>query len=152
MTATKTSLKMWSRAASNFIILIPSLSVCKMLAVALCTIDITNFGSVLWLRHWTWYLLRVLSGESHVHQQIYVIFEDFYRQKKQNPYVVVNFLSQVIFVFLLFWGMVTCAKTRLDMEKRVQMSDFIHKCSVITVGKMYMIQHFTKNCMDSRMS
>ena len=23
--------------------------------------------------------------ESHVHQQIFVIFEDFYRQKKQNP-------------------------------------------------------------------
>ena len=38
------------------------------------------------------------------------------------------------------------------MEKRVQMSDFIHKCSVITVDKMYIIQHFTKDCMDSRMS
>ena len=117
MTATKTSLKMWSHAASNFIILIPSLSVCQMLAVALCTIDITNFGSVLWLRHWTWYLLRVLSGESHVHQQIYVIFEDFYCQKKQNPYVVVNFLSQVIFVFLLFWGMVMCASEVETKEK-----------------------------------
>ena len=45
-----------------------------------------------------------------------------------------------------------CAKTGLNMEKRVQMSDFIHKCSVITVGKMYIIQHFTKNCMDSKMS
>ena len=29
-----------------------------------------------------------------------------------------------------------CAKTRLNMEKPVQMSDFIHKGSVITVGKM----------------
>ena len=45
-----------------------------------------------------------------------------------------------------------CAKTGLNMEKRVQMSDFIHKCSVITVGKMYITQHFTKNCMDSKMS
>ena len=24
-------------------------------------------------------------GESHVGQQIFVVFEDFYRQKKQNP-------------------------------------------------------------------
>ena len=97
---------MWSRAASNFIILIPSL------------FDITNFGSLLWLRHWTWYLLRVLYGESHIHQQIYVIFEDFYRQKKHNPDVVVNFLSQVIFVFLLFWDMVMYANEVETKEKR----------------------------------
>ena len=116
MTATKTSLKMWSCAASNFIILIPSLSVRQMLAIALCTFDITNFGSLLWLRHWTWYLLRVLYGESHIHQQIYVIFEDFYRQKKHNPVVVV--LSQVIFVFLLFWDMVMYANEVETKEKR----------------------------------
>ena len=110
-------LKMWSRAASNFIILIPSLSVHQMLAIALCTFDITNFRSLLWLRHWTWYLLRALYGESHVHQQIYVIFEDFYRQKKQNPYVVVNFLSQVIFVLLLFCGMLMYANEVETKEK-----------------------------------
>ena len=28
-----------------------------------------------------------------------------------------------------------CAKTRLNMEKPVQMSDFIHKGGVIIVGK-----------------
>ena len=59
-----------------------------------------------------------MYGESHVHQQIYVIFEDFYRQKKQNPYVVVDFLSQVIFVLLLFCGMVMYANEVETKEKR----------------------------------
>ena len=60
----------------------------------------------------------MLYGESHVNQQIYVIFEDFYRQKKQNPYVVVNFLYQVIFVLLLFCGMVMYANEVETKEKR----------------------------------
>ena len=34
-----------------------------------------------------------------------------------NVYVVVNFLSQVIFVFLLFWGMVMYANEVETKEK-----------------------------------
>ena len=59
-----------------------------------------------------------MYGESHVHQQIYIIFEDFYCQKKQNPDVVVNFLSQVILVFLLFCGMVMYTNEVGTKEKR----------------------------------
>ena len=38
------------------------------------------------------------------------------------------------------------------MEKPVQLSDFMHNGGVITVGKMYIIRHFTKTFMDSRTS
>ena len=31
------------------------------------------------------WIKKVLYGESHVGQQIFAVFEDFYCQKKQNP-------------------------------------------------------------------
>ena len=57
-----------------------SFTVCR---IAPCTNDVTNFGCPLWLTHW----LDPYKSfwESHLCRRIYVVLEDFYRQKKQSP-------------------------------------------------------------------
>ena len=80
--------------------------------------------------------------KNHVRQQIFVIWEYFFCEKKQNP---------AWFSIIYILKIINVCQDIVNMEKNYTDEWFYFSCSVGTVGKI-LLQYFTKECMVSRAS
>ena len=62
--------------------------------------------------------VRAVEISASAAEMVFTMELNFERDKNGDVCVVVNFLSQLIFIFLLFWGMVMCAYEFETKEKQ----------------------------------
>ena len=62
--------------------------------------------------------VRAVEISASVAEMVFTMELNFERDKNGDVCVVVNFLSQLIFIFLLFWGMVMYAYEFETKEKQ----------------------------------
>ena len=79
------------------------------------------------------------AGVTRVKLYTVGLFSFLFLLKVANVYVVVNFLSQLIFIFLLFWGMVMYANEFETKEKQKLTKIKKINCNMYTVFKLIIL-------------
>ena len=82
----------------------------KLTALCLCTNDVTNFQSLLWLRHWTWSVEQFYMGKSHLPTNLRHLWRFLWLKETKSSLFSITYILTIINV---------CQKTRLNIENPV---------------------------------
>ena len=86
-------------------------------ANCLCTNDVTNFQSLLWLRHWTWSIEKFYKGKSHLPTNLCHLWRFVWlKETKSSLFSITYYILTIINA---------CQKTRLNIENPVMVVQFL---------------------------
>ena len=102
--------------------------------IALCTNDIRNFWTMLWLRHWTWPAQEFCIGKSH-------LWRFLLSKETKSSLVSIPYIPKII----------KACQDNVKDGKNCTDKWFYFLCK-LEQCHWVMLWHFTKKCVESRAS